>query len=85
MREEMEGLMKECDELMELCISQLSDIDAIECLDETSLNAMQAVSVVTAASKRNTIPPAIATVSFLYCLLIPVFLSIFPNKKKIRN
>ena len=41
MREEMEGLMKECDELMELSIGQCADMDAIECLDEVSLNAMQ--------------------------------------------
>ena len=41
MREEMEGLMKECDELMELSIGQLSSLDSIEYLDETSLNVMQ--------------------------------------------
>ena len=41
MRKDVEELMKECDELMELSISQLSDIDAIECLDETSLNVMK--------------------------------------------
>ena len=41
MRKEVEELMKECDELMELSIGQLSSLDSIEYLDETSLNVMQ--------------------------------------------
>ena len=41
MRKEVEELMKECDELMELGISQLSSLDTIEYMDETSLNVMQ--------------------------------------------
>ena len=41
MREEIEGLMKECDELMAIGIGQLSSLDSIEYLDETSLNLMQ--------------------------------------------
>lgn len=41
MQKEVEELMKECDGLMELCIGQFFDMDAIECLDEKSLNAMQ--------------------------------------------
>lgn len=41
MRKEVEELMKECDELMEMCTAQLSSLDTIEYLDETSLNVMQ--------------------------------------------
>lgn len=41
MRKEIEELMKECDELMELCIGQSFDMNAIECLDEKSLDVTQ--------------------------------------------
>ena len=41
MQKEVEELMKECDELMELCIGQFFDVDAIECLDEKSLDVTQ--------------------------------------------
>ena len=41
MRKEVEELIKECDELMELGIGQLSSLDTIEYMDEDSLNVMQ--------------------------------------------
>ena len=41
MRKEVEELIKECDELMELGIGQLSSLDTIEDMDEDSLNVMQ--------------------------------------------
>ena len=41
MMNEMKELMKECDELMGLCIGQLSSLDTIEYMGETSLNVMQ--------------------------------------------
>lgn len=41
MRKEVEELMKECDELMELSIGQLSSLDTIEYMDEDSLDVMK--------------------------------------------
>ena len=41
MRKEMEELMKECDEVMDLCMGQLGSLDTIMYLDEASLSMIQ--------------------------------------------
>lgn len=58
MRKEVEELMKECDELMELSIGQLSSLDTIEYLDETSLDLMQRIIKLYKKSKELSIKTA---------------------------
>ena len=58
MRKEVEELMKECDELMDLTMGQLADMDAIECLDETSLDAMKKTIKIYKKSKELSIKMA---------------------------
>ena len=58
MRKEVEELMKECDELMELSIGQLSILDTIEYLDETSLGLMQRIIKLYKKSKELSIKMA---------------------------
>lgn len=41
MRKEIEELMETCDDLMELCFDQFMDLDAIMCLDDKSIKAIQ--------------------------------------------
>ena len=41
MRKEIEELMETCDDLMKLCFDQFMDLDAIMCLDDKSIKAMQ--------------------------------------------
>ena len=41
MRKEVEELMNECDEMMDICMSQLGGMDEIMGLDETSLAMVQ--------------------------------------------
>ena len=41
MRKEVEELMKECDEVMDLCMGRLGSLDTIMYLDEASLSMIQ--------------------------------------------
>ena len=58
MRKEVEELMKECDELMDVMMGQLSNMDTIEYLDEDSLDAMKKTIKIYKKSKELSIKMA---------------------------